>query len=138
MKKQPEMMIVPAKPKTKDQLQLEMDSLAADIADDLTEDKPLDKEQALAESIRILGRMERIDTLSEMEVNEIPLLCAIDMMAKEFRIPELEDLSDNFVKYRVSKGRKGRKGIEEILKSTLNEKESFFGNIRQRMNSWVG
>jgi hypothetical protein len=138
MKKQPEIVEAPAKPRSKEQLQLEMDNLAADIADDLTEDKPVDKEQAIAESIRILGRMDRIDTLTEMDSNEIPLLCAIDMMAKEFHIPELTDLSDNFVKYRVSKGRKGRKGIEEILKSTLNEKESFFGNIRQKMGNWVG
>ena len=131
-------MLVPIKPKSKQEEQLEMDKLAANIADDLTEDRPLDKEQALAESIRILGRMERIDTLSEVDKKEIVLLCAIDMMSKEFHIPELEDLSDNFIKYNVSKSRKGRKGIEDILKSTLNEKESFFGQMRNRMSSWVG
>jgi len=107
-----------------------------DLADDLLEQNTLDKEQALAESIRLLGRTENIDTLTELEDKEIIALSILKAMDNEFNIPILTDFSNDFVKFRVSKKRKGRKGIEDILRSTLNERDNLFGNIKDRFNNF--
>lgn len=108
-----------------------------DLADELTEETKIDKEQALAESIRLLGRTNDVDTLSELDREEIPALCAIDITATEFNIDVMTDFSDAFVKYKISQSRKGRKGIEDILRNTLNEKDGFLRGMQEKFRNWV-
>jgi len=111
--------------------------VASDLQDDLTETQTLDREIALAESIRLLGRTKDIDTLTELEGPQVRALCAIDMMAKEFDIPLLAEFGNNFVKFQVAYKRKGRKGIEDILRHNINMENSLMAQLKNKMGQWT-
>ena len=119
-------------------VEIPVDEIAqADIADDMNEIQTLDREVAIAESIRLLGKQKDIDTLSELDGKQIRALCAIEMIGTEFDVPILNTLSDDFIKFNVSYKRKGRKGIEDILKHNVNSESGLLAQVRAKMSNWT-
>lgn len=76
-------------------------------------------DESLAQAISVLTETKKKKILSELENREIFYLAILYSQSKEFDDDLLEDFLKQFLIFRISKERKGRKEIVEIAKANL-------------------
>ncbi len=91
-----------------------------------------DDERVIKELLDTKNNMETKSDLNDANIIEVLKLKHI---AKKYRLKELDELIDLFMKLRVSRNRLGRKEFIEAIQANRENKESMgmFGNMRDKI-----
>ena len=106
------------------------------VAEEIGEEV-LTSEEALAKVAMILARTDNPKLLSELNLYEISSVAVIQSVADETKNRILQEFIKNFLYFRVSSGRKGRKELMEIATAIKQEPEKGMMKVRKLLG-WGG
>lgn len=81
---------------------------------------------------------ENIDIKTELEPREIRQILRLKFMAKEFKIIGLDKWIIKFMRLRLSKERKSRKEIIDMIKADLSNEIKMMGNYKGALMRGIG
>jgi len=96
-----------------------------------TGEEVLTTEEALAKVAMLLADTKNPKLMSELSMHEISSIAVIDTIATQTNNKTLNDFVNNFLRYRVSNSRKGRKELMDIATSIRQEPERMTTRIRK-------
>jgi len=94
----------------------------------------LTSDEAQAKAVNTLADTTDFRTMTDMDVNEVKLLTALDAVSKELEDELLESVVENFARWKVSKERKGRGEIKDVARSTEESEAKKMNKLKQ----WIG
>lgn len=97
----------------------------------------LDKEKTDEERVikELLDTSKNMETKSDLTDDNIIEVLKLKHIAKKYKLNELNELINLFMKLRVSRNRLGRKEFIQAIQANRENKESsgMFGNIRDKI-----
>lgn len=93
----------------------------------MDDDDNLSREEALAKVSLILAKTDNPKILSDISISEVSLLTALNTIGDMFDFASVSDFSNNFLLFRVSKERQGRKELLEIASEIRRQPERLGG-----------
>ena len=86
-------------------------------------DELLSPEEAQSKIAIMLANTENLETLSELNEDEVKLVSALITISKEFKIGLLDNYLAKFLQLKVSLHRQGRREISDIARPSQAEQE---------------